>query len=472
MREYDLVIIGGGPGGYETAGEAFEKYGMKTCLIEERDLGGTCLNRGCIPTKTLLHTSELLYTAKSQGERIGLTGYEGLGCDMAALKNRKDEVIVELRDGIAKSLHKPGIDIVKGHAALVDDNTVRVAGADETYEIKTKNVIIATGASPFVPPVNGADLPGVVTSEELLDNTDHLDSIVIVGGGVIGMEFACLYNELGTRVTVIEALDRLLYPLGKTISQSVKMQMKKIGVDVHLSSMVTEISGKGGSGTDGLTVTFEEKGAARTVTGDIVLMAVGRRPNTEGLIAPDASDDLKDLAFEHGCIKINERYMTSVRGIYAVGDVIGGIQLAHMATAEGRAALAYMNGGEPGIDMKDVPSVVYTSPEIAVVGLTEEEAREAGFDAASAKYPMGANGKTVLSLEDRSFMNIVFDMNGGRVLGAQLMCARASDMISQIAASMRRNESIDDIAATIFPHPSFAEAIGETARIGVSKENR
>ncbi|MGI6178250.1 MAG: dihydrolipoyl dehydrogenase [Eubacterium sp.] len=472
MNEYDLVIIGGGPGGYETAGEAFGRYGMKTCLIEERDLGGTCLNRGCIPTKTLLHTSELLYAAKTQGARIGLTGYDGLGYDMAALKARKDEVIVELRNGIAKSLKKPGIDILKGHAEIVDNNTIRVKTAEGASEIKADKILIATGASPFVPPIKGADLPGVVTSEELLDNSEKLGSIVIVGGGVIGLEFACMYNELGTRVTIVEALDRLLAPLGKTISQSVKMQMKKIGVDVHLYSKVTEITGKGGSGTDGLTVKFEEKGAEHSVTGDIVLMAVGRHPNVDGLIAPDASDEIKNLSMKRGFIKVDEKYMTSARGVYAIGDVIGGIQLAHMATAEGRSALAYMNGVTPSIDMKNVPSVVYMSPEIAVVGLTEEEAREAGFDAASAKYPMGANGKTVLSLEDRSFMNIVFDKNGGKVLGAQLMCARASDMISQIASSMRRGETVADIASTIFPHPSFSEAIGETARLGIQKENK
>lgn len=465
MDKYELCIIGAGPGGYETAADAGAR-GIKTVLIEERDLGGTCLNRGCIPTKTLIHTSEMVGGIKKQAGRIGITGTDGVDVDMKGLLGRKNEVIAELRNGIAQSMKKNKVTVIQGHAALVDNKTIRVTPGDgaASYEIEAENTIVATGSVPFVPPVAGADSEGVYTSDELLENDKKLSSLIIVGGGVIGLEFACVYAGLGARIIIVEALGRLLASADREISQSIKLQMKKLGVEVYTSSKVTGIEGRGGAMTGGLAVTFDEKGTEKTVRGDIVLMAVGRKPNTTGLIAGDASDAVKGLEMHGGFITVDKDYMTSTENIYAIGDVIGGIQLAHVATAEGRCALAAITGEECSIDMATVPSVVYTQPEISTVGLSADEANERGFDAVVTKYPMGANGKTVLSLGDRGFVKIVSDAESRRILGAQLMCMRSSDMISQLAMAITAGMTTDDIKKTIFPHPSFAEALGEAVR--------
>lgn len=465
MDKYELCIIGAGPGGYETAADAGEK-GMKTVLIEERELGGTCLNRGCIPTKTLIHTSEMLGSLRKQAERIGIEGCADAHVDMKKLLERKNEVISELRSGIAQTMKKNKVTVIGGHASLVDNKIIRVTPNDgeAAYEIEADNTIIATGSVPFVPRVEGVGCEGVWTSDELLENDKKIDSLIIIGGGVIGLEFACAYAGLGTRVTIVEALDRLLASADREISQSIKLQLKKSGIDIYTSSCVTKIEGSGGPASGGLTVTFDEKGAPKTVQGDIVLMAAGRKPNTGGLTAEDASDAIRSLATERGFIKVDGRYMTSAAGVYAIGDVIGGVQLAHAATAEGRCALAAIRGEACDTDMTTIPSVVYTEPEISMVGLTADEARAEGFDAVVTKYPMGANGKTVLSLGDRGIIKIVSEAGSRRILGAQLMCMRSSDMISQFAMAITAGFTTEDIEKTVFPHPSFAEALGEAAR--------
>ena len=453
---YDLIVIGAGPGGYEAAIEA-AKSGMKTALIERRELGGTCLNRGCIPTKTLLHTSEL-YREVSGACAVGLET-ENLRCNMAQLQARKNAVVEQLRGGIASLMKANKVTVVQGSASIVDSGRVRVE-PDRT-ELETEHILIATGSTPAVPPIPGADLPGVVTSDELLDCDKLPQSLVIIGGGVIGMEFASVFSALGCRVTVVEALERILANMDKEISQNLKMIMKKRGVDIHAAAMVQEIAA---DPEGGLICSYTEKDKPAQAQGDLVLIATGRRACTEGLFAADASEAVKSMAMDRGRIQVNGCFETSVPGIYAIGDVTGGIQLAHAATAQGRNAVAAMAGKEPSIDLSVIPGCVYTDPEIGCAGITADEAKAAGLEVISRKYVMGANGKSILSGQERGFIKVVAAADTHRILGAQMMCARATDMISQFSAAIVNGLTLEDLARVVFPHPTFSEAMGEVVR--------
>ena len=462
MEKYDLIVIGGGPGGYEAALEASKVYGMKVALVENRELGGTCLNRGCIPTKTLLHTAELLQDLKSHGETIGLTGFEETSVDMARLHARKNEVVTQLVSGVESLMKSGKISVMRGLGTIMDKGLVRVSlNEGGSADIEADNILIATGSVPSRPPIPGADSSLVVTSDELLDLDHPVDELVIIGGGVIGCEFASVFSSLGTKVTIVEALPGIIANLDKELGRSLNMIFKKSrGIDVHTGSMVTAIEEENGKAV----CVFKEKEEEKRVSGDLILMSIGRRANTEGLISDDSSESVKALEMERGKIIVNERYETSVPGIYAIGDVIGGIQLAHVATAEGRNAVAFMNGADASVEMNTVPSCIYTSPEIASCGITADEAKEQGLEVISKKYPMSANGKTVLSLQERGFIKVVADKETGRILGAQMMCARATDMISQFSQAIVNGLTLKDISKVIFPHPTFSEGIGEAVR--------
>ena len=462
MDRFDLVIIGGGPGGYEAAIEASKVYDMKVALVEDRALGGTCLNRGCIPTKTLLHSADLFCELKAHGEHIGLKDFEATGFDMAKIRERKDEVVTQLVAGIGSLMKMNKIKVFEGLGSLVSADHVRVALKDGTsVDLEAGKVLIATGSVPSVPPIPGADSPKVFTSDELLDLDRPIGELVIIGGGVIGCEFASIFSSLGTKVTIVEALPSIISNLDKELGRSLSMIFKKSReIDVHTGAMVTSIRDDG----DKVTCCYTEKDKECEVSGDLVLMSIGRRANTKGLIAEDASDDIKALSMERGVILADQNYMTSVPGVYAIGDVIGGIQLAHVATAEGRCAVAYMNGAPAPVDVRTIPSCIYTSPEIASVGLTADEAKEQGIEVTSKKYPMTANGKTLLSLQERGFIKVIADKESGKVLGAQLMCARATDMISQFSQAIVSDLTLEDMSRIIYPHPTFSEGIGEAVR--------
>ena len=445
---YDLIIIGGGPAGTHAADEA-AKNGLKTALIEADALGGTCLNRGCIPTKTLLHTAELCREAKS-GAEIGLVTPE-VSVDMAALQAYKNTVVEKLGAGIAQGLQKQKVSVLKGSARLLSPTEVGVNG--ET--LKTKHVLLAAGSLPARIPVPGIELPGVYDSTGMLALETIPARVVIIGGGVIGAEFASLYCDLGSRVTVIEALDRLLANMDRELGQSLKMSLKKRGADIHTAASLKEIRKTEG----GLLCVYAENGQENEAEADAVLVAVGRRPNTAELFAPGC-----DVATERGRIVVNERYETSLPGVYAVGDIIGGIQLAHAASAEAINAVAMICGKEPPIRTDVVPSCVYTSPEIASVGITAQDAKKQGLKVTTKKYPMTANGKTVLSRGERGYISVTADGETGTVLGAQMLCERATDMIGEFASAIVNCLTLAQLASVIRPHPTFNEAVGELLR--------
>ena len=460
----NLVVIGAGPGGYEAAIEGAKK-GMKVALVENRELGGTCLNRGCIPTKTILHTADLYHELQA-GPSIGLA-VSGAEVDMNAVQIRKGEVLEQLRKGIASLMRMNKISVYYGTGTIIDRNMVKVTmtkveAAEGPVMLETDHILIATGSVPACPPIPGSDLPGVVTSDGLLEKTDMFEHLVIIGGGVIGMEFASVYTALGRKVTVIEALDRILPGMDKEIAQNLKMILKKRGAEIHAGAKVESIQAAGDG--SGLICRYVEKEKPCEARADGILIATGRKAYTEGLITQESSPQIQAMAMERGRIVINEYYETSVPGIYGVGDVTGGIQLAHAATAQGRNAVSHMAGEIMEIRTEVVPSCVYTSPEIGCVGISADEAKEQGRPVITKKYLMSANGKSVLSQQERGLIKVVADSASHRILGAQMMCARATDMISQFGVAIVNGLTLEDVARAIFPHPTFSEGILEAVR--------
>lgn len=453
--QYDLVIIGAGPGGYEAAYEAAD-FGMKVALVEKDLVGGTCLNRGCVPTKTMMHSSDA-YRIATRSANIGVSA-EGVKADLNRIIDRKCEVSETLREGIMFLLKKKKVDFVAGTAKVTDGHTVEISGNDEVSELTAANIMIATGSEPATPPIPGADLPGVLDSTGLLElRGEIMKDFVIIGGGVIGIEFATIYSDLGTNVTVVEAMDRLLPNMDKELGRSLKMNFKNRGIDTHTNAMVEKIEERNGR----LVCFYKEKDKVQEVEADHILVCTGRRPVTKGVFSEELEEKLLGA---RGFLQVDECYRTEIPSIYGIGDAIGGTMLAHTATAEGRNAVAIMNGKEPEINMNVVAGCIYTSPEIASVGLTQDEAKEAGIDVITKKFPTSANGKTIIEELDRGFIKLVVSKEDHTLLGAQLMCGRATDIIGELAVAIANGLTIEEVANTIHPHPTFVEAVCEAAR--------
>ena len=446
--QYDLVVIGGGPGGYVAAIRA-SQLGMKTALVEKRELGGTCLNRGCIPTKTLMHAANQ-YRESADWTDLGLQ-LEGRRYDFAGLHQRKNAVIGQLRDGIAQLLKANKVDVYQAAGQIVDGNTVKAG--EET--LTAGHILIAAGSVPAVPPISGADLPGVVTSDGLLEQQGvDCQRLLIIGGGVIGVEMASIYNALGKQVTIVEAAERILPPMDREISQNLSMILKKRGVEIYTGATVSAIQ----KTDNGLQCCFTYKKEEKTAEADVVLISVGRRPCTAGLFA----EGFAVAQTERGFVEVDGQFRTSVPTISAIGDVIGRIQLAHAAEAQGIAAVEYMQGlGQSSVNYELVPSCVYTTPEIASVGMTADEAKKAGRDVVTGKYIMNGNAKTIIEQQERGFIKVVFDKETDVLLGAQLMCARATDFISELVTAVSLGLTREQLARTMRPHPTFCEGITE-----------
>ena len=451
-KDFDLVVIGSGPGGYVAAIQA-AKLGMKTAIVEEGELGGTCLNSGCIPTKTLMHSSSLYYETQNL-EKFGIHASE-VSYDLEKIFERKDEVIGKIKGGIKGLLEANKVEIISGRATIVAPNQLAVKGNDELQAITTDKILIASGSKPILPKIEGIGLKDVVTSTEILSMNDKIyKKLTIIGGGVIGVEIATIYQELGCEVTIIEAMDRILPSLDKEISQSVAMSLKKRGIKIHTKAMVTRIAHE-----NGLICEYEDNKAAASiqrVSGDGILVAIGRTANTEGLLGENLLIDM-----ERNHILADENLETSVKGIYAIGDVIKGAQLAHVASAQGIVAVEHMLNLEASINLEVIPSCIYTNPEIAVVGMTETEAEEKGIPVKTAKYPMLGNSKVILSQDERGFIKLIAHKDTDEILGAQLMCPRATDMIGEFASAIINKLTIGDMARSIRPHPTYNEGINE-----------
>lgn len=423
-----LLIIGAGPGGYETAVEA-AKRGLEVTLISEGPLGGTCLNEGCIPTKTFCHYAELI----EQNLKAGLDCKPSF----AAVAERKQAVIEQLRSGIDMLLKN--VQVVCGKAQFKDSKTVLCNGQEYTAE----KIIIATGSVSTSLPIPGAE--SCLTSKEILDLTEVPESLCVIGGGVIGLEFASIFRSFGSEVTVLEFCPNILPRFDVDLAKRLKQTLTKRGINIEVQAQVTAI--------DGNTVTYIKKDKECTVQADKILMAVGRRPNTDGLNLEAAGID-----YTRKGITVNDRFETSVPGVFAVGDVIGGIMLAHAATYQGLHALNCICGQQDSIRFDLIPAAVFTMPEVAMVGLTEEQCKERGLQVRCLKSFYRANGKAVSMDETDGYCKLIVSENGV-ILGAHLMGAHASDLIHEIAAVMNINGTLEQLRYVIHAHPTLSEVL-------------
>jgi len=448
--KFDLTVIGGGPGGYVAAIRAAQS-GLKVVIVEAGEIGGTCLNRGCIPTKTLLHSAEVYHTMKHSAE-LGITAKE-VSFDYSVIASRKDAVVEQLRSGIEFLIKNNQITTVKGKGSIKDRNTVELVGED-TQLLTTDKIIIATGSRALKPPIPGIGEDNVLDSDDVLNLTACPDKVVIIGGGVIGVEFATLFNSLGKAVTIIEMLDTILPGIDAEISMMAGESLENKGIKVFTGSRVTSIKSEGRK-----VCLFEKDGKELAAEGDVVIVAIGRRPNSENIGIENIG-----IETEKGFIKVNDRMETSVKGIYAIGDVTGKVLLAHAASEQGLVAAANAAGGNYKMDYSIVPGCIYTSPEIATVGLSENAALKKGCNIKVGRFPVNSNGKSVVMGENDGLIKIITEAETGEILGAHILGPRATDMISEISVAMKLEATIEEVADTIHPHPTVSEIIMEAAQ--------
>lgn len=449
-----IAIVGGGPGGYVAAIRAAQ-LGAEVTLIEKENLGGTCLNKGCIPTKVLLHTSERIEEIKNDYDKIGIEVCEAK-LDWAKLQERKEKIVKNLTGGVGSLLRKNKVTRITGEGEFKNKNQLRVKTEHGTsVTVDFDYAVIASGSRPVVPPLPGTDLPGVITSDEALCLGEVPRSMVIIGGGVIGAEFAAAYSALGCRITIVEMLPKIVANMDQDIVKSLKEKFIKKGIEIHTSTKVESISRT----SAGLLINTSSVEGKRFFEAEKVLLSIGRRPATDGLGLENTG-----VKTERGSIAVERNMRTNVSNIYAIGDCIGGIMLAHVASAEGIAAVESIMGKKTAIDFKTVPYCVYTKPELAGVGLTEEQAKSEGYDVKIGVFPMYGNGKAMIECETEGLVKYIADNDTGEILGMHMAGPRATDLIVEGALAIRLEATIDEIISTIHAHPTISEALQEAAR--------
>ncbi|WP_439816170.1 dihydrolipoyl dehydrogenase [Zavarzinia sp. CC-PAN008] len=455
---FDVVVIGGGPGGYIAAIRAAQ-LGLKTACIDKRGrFGGTCLNIGCIPSKALLHATEL-YDQMGHLARLGIK-VEGVAVDLPAMLAHKDKTVDELTRGIGFLLKKHKIEAIVGAARFTGPNAIEVTLNDGgTRTLTAKNTIIATGSDSIALPGMTIDEKRVVTSTGALSFAEVPKHLVVIGGGVIGLELGSVWSRLGAKVTVVEFLDRITPTMDGEVSKNFQRILTKQGLAFKLGAKVTKVEDKGADKPLVLTLEPSKGGEAETLEADAVLVAVGRRPYVDGLNVEAAGVALD----ARGRVAIDGHFRTNVAGIWAIGDVVQGAMLAHKAEHEGVAVAETIAGQAGHVNHDAIPSVVYTAPEVAAIGKTEEELKAAGIAYRIGKFPFTANARAKANLETDGFVKILADAATDRVLGAHIIGAHAGDLIAEVALAMEFGASSEDIARTSHPHPSISEAIKEAA---------
>lgn len=457
-KEYDLIVIGAGPGGYTAALKAAE-CGMKTAVIERNKIGGVCVNSGCIPTKSLLHASSIFSTLQKCDE-FGVSA-DFISFDFAKMQEYKKNSVKKYREEIKQAFEKNNIDFISGMATIRRNKTVEVNSTEGKDYYTGKSIIIATGARPVTPKIPGADLPGVITSERLLASRAwNFDRLVIIGGGVIGVEFATIFHELCSNVTIIEKSDHLLGPMDTEVSEALEKELRSKGITIHCNSYVSEIKED-----NGLTCFVQGENGAFSVKAGQVLTAIGRVPFTEGLFGEDT-----EFEQNNGVLAVDSEFMTSEQDIYAIGDVIADTQLAHVAAAQGTYVVEKISGKNHSIKLNVVPNgmfvtlpivpnCIYTRPEIATVGITEETARAFNMKVICGKFAMSENGKSIVSGESGGFIRLIFEAYSNTIVGAQIVCARATDMIGEMATAIANGLTAEQLSFAMRAHPTYSEGI-------------
>ena len=446
---HDIAIIGGGPGGYVCAIRAAQN-GLSVALVEKDQLGGVCLNRGCIPTKALAHTADVMEKAGHAAE-LGLVIPE-VRLDFARVMARKDKVVAKLRGGVGLLLRRRKVDVFTGVGTLAGTRAVEATAPDGSItRIEARNIVIATGSEPIAPRMFGHDGVNMLTSDDVLKLKELPESVLIVGAGVIGCEFASIFRTFGCEVTVVDIMPNILPMVDEDVANAVRAAFAKRGIKIHTGTKITSVKVADGrveaACEDGKTL-FAQKG----------VLSVGRRPTTGGVGAADVGIDTGDA----GEIIVDSQMRTSVPGVWAIGDVTGKSQLAHVASAQGLAVAANVAGQSRSMEYYAVPNCIFTSPEVAAVGVSERSAEESGIDYRVGKFPFVASGKAVAMGAPEGFVKIITD-GASRVIGGQVVGAHASDLIAEIALAVSRRLKLEDIEQTIHAHPTLAECTAEAA---------
>ncbi|AZR72900.1 dihydrolipoyl dehydrogenase [Anoxybacter fermentans] len=442
---YDLIVIGAGPGGYVAAIRAAQ-LGGKVAIVEKDAPGGTCLNRGCIPTKALTASCDVLRKIKD-GKRFGIN-VENYSVDFEKIMAHKERTVKQLVKGIEFLFKKNKIDVYKGMARIIDPNTVQVSGEEGTQKISGKNLIIATGSIPQTFPNMNYDGERIITSEEILNLKEVPESLLVVGGGVIGCEFASIFTELGSKVTVVDIMPRLIPNEDKEISAELERQFKRARIKVQTGVKIETIERT----DDGIVAKLEN---GTVIEAQMALLSLGRLPYTEGL----GLDEL-GVTLNRGAVVVNEYLETNIPNIYAVGDVTGKVMLAHVASAQGIRAVENIFKEKKPMNYDVIPSCIFTHPEIGTVGLTEAKAKEKGLNPKIGKFFFKANGKALTINEPNGFVKIVADEND-IIVGAQIIGPHASDLIHELALAVQNKLTVSAITLTIHAHPTLAETVLE-----------
>ncbi len=456
MSQYDITIIGSGPGGYVCAIRCAQ-LGMKVAMVEKyATLGGTCLNVGCIPSKALLDSSEHYHNASHSFEKHGI-GVGKLSLDFKQMIDRKQGVVDQLTGGVDFLMKKNKIDTFQGIGSFKDKNTVIVTDdKGKTQTISTAKVVIATGSKPSTLPFIKIDKKRVITSTEALALKEVPKHLIVIGGGVIGLELGSVYARLGAQVSVVEYADSIIPTMDKDCSKDLTRMLKKEGMKFYLSSGVKEVTAKGNK----VTVKADnKKGEEVVLEGDYCLVSVGRKPYTDGLGLDKVGVELD----ERSRVKTNNKLQTNVDNIYAIGDVVAGPMLAHKAEEDGVFLAETLAGQLPALHYDLIPGIVYTWPEVAAVGKTEQELKAEGRAIKVGKFSMKANGRSIASMDNDGFVKVIADAETDEVLGVHMVCARAADLIMEAATAMEFKATAEDIGRICHGHPTFSEALKEAA---------
>lgn len=460
-ERYDMIVIGGGPGGYTAALKA-AGLGLKTAIVERERLGGTCINKGCIPTKSLLHASSIFKDLQNSDEFGVSTDF--ISFDFKKMQHYKKRSVKAYRKEVEELIKAAGVAVICGTATIRRGHTIEVNGPEGKDYYEAEHIIIATGAKSVTLNIPGATLPGVLTSDRLLaSDTWNYDRLTIIGGGVIGVEFATIFSALCSNVTILESEAHLLGTMDSVVTQVLEEELGRKGIAIHCRAKVKEIREEP---NQGLVCIFEVQGEEHTIRSGQILMAAGRAPYLEGLVGQDV-----ELEMDNGHLKVDSEFRTSEPGIYAIGDVVADIRLAHVAAAQGTYVVEKIAGVEHTIRLSVVPNgmfvklpvvpnCIYTDPEIAFVGLTKEAASACRMKVSCGRYSMSRNGKSIITREQNGFIHLVFEEYSGTLIGAQIVCPRATDMISEMATAIANGLTAEQLMLAMRAHPTYSEGIG------------
>jgi dihydrolipoamide dehydrogenase len=449
--DFDVAVIGGGPGGYVAAIRAAQ-LGAKVALIEKSKLGGVCLNRGCIPTKTLLKSAEKWHDLQHCDE-FGLQA-SNIGFDYHRIRTRMNQVIQQLQSGILQLVKSNDIALLTGTAALQGSKRIQISATSEATVISASKTILAAGSTPMELSMPGGDLTEVINSDQLLALADVPKSLIVVGAGAVGIEFASIYRSFGCEVTVVEMMPSILPGVDIDIVKRMGLILRRQGIKMMTGSKVKNIQ----RAKAGIIVEVEDSNSTQTVAAEKLLAAIGRRPALAGLGLDEAG-----IEYSRQGIRVDDKMRTNVDGIYAIGDITGQYMLAHAASAEGVVAAENALGNGMSMDYRAVPSCIFTSPEIAMVGLTEHEAQKSGLGFKASRFNFAANGKAVSMGESDGLVKIIADSLTGQIIGMHILGPHASDLIMEGALAIRNKLSAADVARTIHPHPGLSETVMECA---------